>query len=89
MQVILIDLIMCLHLWHQIFIYMKKNMGTADRIIRVIIAAIMGVLYFNGTVTGTLGIVLLILSIIFVLTSLVSFCPLYKPFGINTCSVKK
>jgi len=89
MQVILIDLIMCLHLWHQIFIYMKKNMGTADRIIRVIIAAIMGVLYFNGTVTGILGIVLLILSIIFVLTSLVSFCPLYKPFGINTCSVKK
>jgi hypothetical protein len=68
---------------------MKKNMGTADRVIRVIIASIMGLLYFNGTVTGTLGLVLLILSIIFVLTSLISFCPLYKPFGINTCSVKK
>ena len=64
-------------------------MGTADRVIRVIIASIMGLLYFNGTVTGTLGLVLLILSIIFVLTSLISFCPLYKPFGINTCSVKK
>ena len=68
---------------------MKKNMGTADRIIRVIIAAMMGLLYFNGTLTGTFGIVLLILSIIFVLTSLISFCPMYKHFGINTCSVKK
>ncbi len=64
-------------------------MGTADRIIRVIIAAIMGILYFNGTVSGTLGIVLLILSIVFVLTSLISFCPLYILFGINTCSFKK
>lgn len=89
MQVILIDLIVRLHLWQQIFINMKKNMGTTDRVIRVIIATMMAVLYFNGTVTGTLGIVLLILSIIFVLTSLVSFCPLYKPFGINTCKVKK
>jgi hypothetical protein len=58
---------------------MKKNMGAADRIIRVIIAAILIVLYFSGTVTGTLGIVLIALSIIFVLTSLVSFCPLYLP----------
>lgn len=68
---------------------MKKNMGTADRIIRVIIAAIVGVLYFTGTVTGTLGIVLLILAGIFVLTSVISFCPLYAPFGIKTCSTKK
>jgi hypothetical protein len=68
---------------------MKKNMGTADRIIRVIIAAIVGVLYFTGTVTGTLGIVLLILAGIFVLTSVISFCPLYAPFGINTCATKK
>jgi hypothetical protein len=68
---------------------MKKNMGTADRIIRVIIAAIVGVLYFTGTVTGTLGIVLLILAGIFVLTSVISFCPLYAPFGIKTCPTKK
>lgn len=68
---------------------MKKNMGTADRIIRVIIAAIVGVLYFTGTVTGTLGIVLLILAGIFVLTSVISFCPLYAPFGIKTCATKK
>lgn len=67
---------------------MNKNMGTTDRIIRVIIAAIVGVLYFTGTITGTLGIVLLILAGVFVLTSLVSFCPLYAPFGIKTCKMK-
>lgn len=65
---------------------MKKNMGTADRIIRVIIAAVFAILYFTGTVSGTLGLVLLILGGVFVLTSLVSFCPLYAPFGIKTCS---
>lgn len=68
---------------------MKKNMGSADRIIRVIIAAIVGVLYFTGTITGTLGIVLLILAGVFVLTSLISFCPLYAPFGIRTCPLKE
>jgi len=64
---------------------MKKNMGTADRIIRVIIAAIFAILYFAHVVEGTLGIILLILSGVFLLTSLVSFCPLYLPFGIKTC----
>lgn len=68
---------------------MKKNMGTADRIIRVIMAAIMVVLYFTGIVTGTWGIVLLVLAGIFTLTSVISFCPLYAPFGIKTCPVKK
>jgi len=68
---------------------MKKNMGLADRIIRVIIAAIMGVLYFTGIITGTLGIVLLILAGVFVLTSLISFCPLYAPFGFRTCPLKE
>ena len=67
---------------------MKKNMGLADRIIRVIIAAIIGVLYFTGTVSGTLGIVLLVLAGVFALTSLISFCPLYAPFGIKTCPAK-
>lgn len=67
---------------------MKKNMGSADRIIRVIIAAIMIALYFSGTITGTLGIVLIALSAIFVLTSLVSFCPLYLPFGLSTLRKK-
>ncbi len=67
---------------------MKKNMGTADRIIRVILAIIFGALYFTGTVTGTVGIVLLVLGAVFLLTSLVSVCPLYSLFGISTCPVR-
>jgi hypothetical protein len=68
---------------------MKKNMGTADRIIRVIIAAVITTLYFTNILTGTLGIVLLILGGIFVLTSIFSFCPLYAPFGLKTKSMKE
>jgi hypothetical protein len=64
---------------------MEKNMGSADKIIRVIIAIIFSVLYFTQTVTGTFGIILLVLGGVFLLTSVVSFCPLYLPFGINTC----
>ncbi|MEW6195586.1 MAG: DUF2892 domain-containing protein [Bacteroidota bacterium] len=68
---------------------MKKNMGSADRIIRVIIAAIVAALFFTNVLTGTLGIILLVLSVVFVLTSLFSFCPLYIIFGISTCPAKK
>ncbi|MBK9457171.1 MAG: DUF2892 domain-containing protein [Chitinophagales bacterium] len=68
---------------------MKKNMGSTDRILRIIIAAVIAILYFTGTVSGTLGLVLLILGAVFVLTSLVSFCPLYSIFGLNTCPAKK
>ena len=64
---------------------MKKNMGTVDKVIRLIAAAIILILYFTGSISGTLGIILLILAIIFAITSFISFCPLYKPFGINTC----
>lgn len=64
---------------------MKKNMGSTDRIVRVLLAVVFGVLYFTHTVTGTLGIVLLVLGIVFLLTSFMSFCPLYLPFGITTC----
>ena len=64
---------------------MKKNMSNADRIIRVVLAIVFGALYFTGTVTGTLGIVLLVLGAVFVLTSLVSSCPLYSLVGISTC----
>jgi uncharacterized membrane protein len=67
---------------------MKKNMGTADRVIRVIIAAIFILLYATGVVTGTLGIVLIVLSVVFVLTSVVGVCPLYLPFGLNTLHKK-
>jgi hypothetical protein len=67
---------------------MKKNMGAADRAIRVILAIIMGALYFTNTVTGTLGIVLLVLAGIFLLTSIVSFCPIYSIIGLKTCKTK-
>lgn len=68
---------------------MKKNMGTADRIIRLVIAAIITTLYFTNVISGTLGIVLLVLAGVFVLTSIISFCPLYAPFGLSTCSTTK
>ena len=61
-------------------------MGMADRVIRVIIAAVIAILFFTNTISGTLGIILLVLAGIFVLTSFISFCPLYAPFGINTCA---
>lgn len=67
---------------------MKKNMGTADRIIRLIIVAIICGLYFTGNVTGTLGLILIVLAGVFFATSLVSFCPLYSIFGISTCPTK-
>ena len=64
-------------------------MGIADRIIRIIIAAVIAVLFFTDVVSGTLGIVLLVLAAVFVLTSIVSFCPLYAPFGLRTCPAKE
>lgn len=64
---------------------MKTNMGKSDKTIRFIIAAVILVLYITGIIQGTLGIILLVLAGIFVLTSLIGFCPLYAPFGINTC----
>jgi hypothetical protein len=63
---------------------MKKNMGGADRMIRIVIAIVVAVLYFTGTVTGTLGMVLLVLGAVFLLTSFINFCPLYTILGINT-----
>lgn len=67
---------------------MKKNMGGADRTIRIILALGVGALYYFDVITGTLAYVLLALAAIFVLTSFVSFCPLYTLLGINTCKVK-
>ena len=68
---------------------MNKNMGSADRIIRIALALVFTTLYFTNTVTGTVGLILLIGGGVFVLTSLVSFCPLYTLLGIKTCAVKK
>jgi len=61
-----------------------KNMGIADRVIRILAAIIFAYLYFSGTVTGALGVLLLVFGIIFVITSFVSFCPLYTPFKFST-----
>jgi hypothetical protein len=67
---------------------MKKNMGNADRIIRIIIAAVIAGLFFANIIPGVLGIVLMVLAGVFLLTSFISFCPLYAPFGISTCKKK-
>lgn len=63
-------------------------MGSTDKIIRLILAAVFAALFFTGTVSGTVGYGLLALGTIFVLTSLVSFCPIYALVGLNTCSVE-
>ncbi len=63
---------------------MKKNMGTIDKVIRILIAVVVVVLYFSHVVSGTLAIILLIISGIFIVTSFLSFCPLYFPFGLST-----
>lgn len=65
---------------------MKVNMGTADRAIRVVLALVFFALYGMKIVTGTFGIVLAALGVIFLATSLIRFCPLYLPFGLNTCA---
>ncbi len=64
---------------------MKKNMGSADKLIRVLIAVAIAVLYYLDIIGGTLALVLLAFALIFLLTSLFSFCPIYTIFGINTC----
>jgi len=63
---------------------MKLNMGTADRSIRIVIAAIIAVLYFTGQITGTVAIVLGIVAIAFLVTSIIGWCPGYLPFGLST-----
>lgn len=68
---------------------MKKNMGTADRVIRILIAVVVISLYFANVINGTIAIVLLAISGIFILTSFISFCPLYLPFGISTKGKKQ
>ncbi|TNF48299.1 MAG: DUF2892 domain-containing protein [Bacteroidetes bacterium] len=64
---------------------MKKNLGSIDRIVRLVLAGGIAGLFLANIISGTLGIILLALAGIFLLTSLVSFCPLYLPFGISTC----
>ncbi|MCK5028394.1 MAG: DUF2892 domain-containing protein [Bacteroidales bacterium] len=68
---------------------MKRNMGIADKVIRILIAIVIALLFYFKVVTGTLGIALLVFAGIFVLTSFISFCPLYTIFGFSTCPAKK
>jgi hypothetical protein len=63
---------------------MMKNMGSADRVIRLLIAVAIAVLYFTGTISGTLAIVLGIVAVAFFVTSLLGWCPSYLPFGLST-----
>jgi uncharacterized membrane protein len=63
---------------------MKRNMSNTDRIIRVIVAAVFAYLYFSGAVTGAFGALLLVLAVVFVLTSILAFCPLYLLFKFST-----
>jgi len=62
----------------------EKNVGTTDRIIRIILAAVLALLYFNGTISGALGIVFLVLAVVLALTAIVAVCPLYLPFKLST-----
>ena len=64
---------------------MKKNMGSYDKLIRLIVAIAFIVLYYKEVLTGTLGIIALVLALVLTVTSLIGFCPLYTLFGINTC----
>lgn len=63
---------------------MKKNMGLVDSVVRVLIAITIAGLYFGNLISGTTAIILLIVAGVLVLTSFISFCPLYLPFGIST-----
>ncbi|MCB0794791.1 MAG: DUF2892 domain-containing protein [Flavobacteriales bacterium] len=68
---------------------MKKNMGTVDRVLRIVLALVFAGLYATGMVQGTVGIVLLVLGGVFVLTSLLGTCPIYSVLGLSTCPTKK
>ncbi len=63
---------------------MKQNMGLIDKVLRILVAIVIAALFFAKVISGVLAIVLLIVAGIFILTSLIGFCPLYKPFGMDT-----
>ena len=68
---------------------MKSNMGNTDKIIRILLAVVFVTLFTTKVITGALALILIVLGGIFLATSLISFCPLYRVFGWNTCAVKK
>lgn len=63
-------------------------MGKIDRVVRVVIAAVIALVVFTGMIQGTIGIVLIVLASVFLLTSIIGFCPLYAPFGLSSCGVR-
>jgi hypothetical protein len=63
---------------------MKANMGSIDKIVRILAALIIASLYFTHIINGTVAIILLVIAAVFILTSFISFCPLYVPFGLST-----
>ena len=63
---------------------MKRNMGTTDKIIRLLLAALIAVLYFTGVLPAPVALIAGVIALIFIITSFLSFCPLYVPFKINT-----
>ena len=68
---------------------MKPNMGNAEKVIRILVAIIIAGLYYADLISGTIAVILLILAGIFIITSFISFCPLYLPFGISTRKKEK
>jgi hypothetical protein len=64
--------------------YMKQNIGSVDKLIRVLIAVVIGILYFTDQITGIAAIILGIFAVVFLLTSAIGFCPLYLPFKLST-----
>lgn len=68
---------------------MKKNMGTVDRVIRILLAVVVAILYSTNQISGTLAIILGLFAVIFVLTSFIGFCPLYVPFKLSTKKAEK
>ena len=68
---------------------MKKNMGSTDQIIRVLLALVFAWLFYSGTVTGIFGYALLALGAVFIVTSIINYCPIYALFGFSTCPLHK
>lgn len=68
---------------------MKHNMGATDRSIRILLALVIGVLYYLGIISGTIGTVVLVFAGVFLTTSFLGFCPLYVLFGISTCKLRE
>lgn len=68
---------------------MKKNMGSIDKTLRILVAIVIGILYFTNVISGLTAIILGVFAIAFILTSFMSFCPLYLPFKFDTTKKRK